>query len=240
VATFRDLADPVVRVVLIVPGAVHAHSSARMWAQNATRSRGCSNRFSLGRDIPVRSMHHARFSTRCGGRPANPRRAGFFLWLCFTMHVGARGPRPTSPGRSAYILIGHLVDRTERAEGIRWTPPTHRLEAIVSSDTSACRATAAPGRRAIRARFEPGRSRITCGSSGPTASGSGPCRELMPSAMRSFAACLASPRRASQDTRLERLAMVWRTLIRASNRSTRSLLGPARVLTPPGDPVRLQ
>ena len=75
-ASFRDQGRPVVRVATIVPWPNRPGLSARTCARNAmTTCRGW-DRFCSGRAILVRAMHPARFSTRCGGRPAALRKEG--------------------------------------------------------------------------------------------------------------------------------------------------------------------
>ena len=69
-AGFRDQGRPVVRVATIMPWPSRPGLSARTWARNATTTCRGWDRFCRGRAILVRAMHSARFSTRCGGRPA--------------------------------------------------------------------------------------------------------------------------------------------------------------------------
>ena len=75
-ASFRDQGRPVVRVATIVPWPSRPGLSARTWARNATTTCRGWDRFCGGRTILVRAMHPARFSTRCGGRPAALRKEG--------------------------------------------------------------------------------------------------------------------------------------------------------------------
>ena len=75
-ASFRDEGRAVVRVATISPWPSRPGRSARTSPRNATTTcRGC-DWFSGERAILVRAVHPARFSTRCGGRPAALRKEG--------------------------------------------------------------------------------------------------------------------------------------------------------------------